>query len=1049
MFKKRNSARRARVLTFERLENRELLSVTPELASVVASAFESANPALIAPARLESTSCEPIQFALPDETDALELSNAVVVAARTLPQPEVRAYATGTRWIDFSWNAIADAAGYRIRYRQAGDPEATCIDLDSTTTSYKLENLTPGATYYVNMVALGDGVETLDSPAVKYKTITTKPLVALTQPKVRSYSVGTRQIDFAWNAINGAEGYRIRYRQAGAPEAICVEVDATTTGYNLANLTPGAVYCVNIVALGDGVETLDSAAVKYKTITTKAVAPLAQPEVRSYSVGTRQIDFTWNAINGAVGYRIRYRQSGDPEATCIEVDANATNYKLENLTPGAVYCVNIVALGDGVDAWDSAAVKYKTITTKPLAVLAQPTVSATATGTRWMEFSWNGIAGATGYRLVYCQSTSVNQKTTIELDPNTTSYRLENLEPGGTFYVNVASIGDGIGTKDSGTSKYATIKTKPLTALVQPNILNYAVDTRWIDFSWNAIAGASGYRIAYCPSTAINQMTTIVVGSNTTGYRIENLNPNGTYYVNVVAIGDGVETKDSGANKYSTIKTKPLVTLAQPVITSYQTTDASLTINWNAISDAANYAIFYKESSVQTATTVLVDPTSTRHTITGLVPGATYYLRLVALGDGVKTADSPSSAVSTITLSATPKAASPAILDATSTAFTISVDWEAVKNCARYEVVYNLVGSKLTKTVKVDAKKTSCVIEGVRPSESYEIKVRAIGKTGYANSDYCQTRTVTTLNYVPIDGAHGLSGDAINVASAISAIPAAYKKAAEKQGKIVQFDYAVGNGQKSANVYLPPGYTAQKRYDVVYLMHGYQQNANTIMGAAGASGDFKNALDHLISGGVIEPIIVVMPTFYGSSKLSGGPDGVFYDVAAFTRELAEDLIPQLEAKYSTYAESTDPEGLANSRAHRAYGGFSLGSVSTWDVLCDNIAYFGAFLPISADLVASHWNTSRPYAVPSTRKMVETLAASVRAQGFTKKDFLVYSFTGSSDYAYQSQTSMVNMMKGETDVFGGNLFYRVKSGGSHTIPYLQEYLYNAFKDLYRV
>ena len=82
MFKERNSARRARVLTFERLENRELLSVTPELASVVASAFESANPALIAPARLESTSCEPIQFALPDENDALELSNAVVVAAR-------------------------------------------------------------------------------------------------------------------------------------------------------------------------------------------------------------------------------------------------------------------------------------------------------------------------------------------------------------------------------------------------------------------------------------------------------------------------------------------------------------------------------------------------------------------------------------------------------------------------------------------------------------------------------------------------------------------------------------------------------------------------------------------------------------------------------------------------------------------------------------------------------------------------------------------------------------------------------------------------------
>ena len=34
-----------------------------------------------------------------------------------------------------------------------------------------------------------------------------------------------------------------------------------------------------------------------------------------------------------------------------------------------------------------------------------------------------------------------------------------------------------------------------------------------------------------------------------------------------------------------------------------------------------------------------------------------------------------------------------------------------------------------------------------------------IGKNGYANSDYCQTRTFTTLNYVPIDGAQGPGGE--------------------------------------------------------------------------------------------------------------------------------------------------------------------------------------------------------------------------------------------------------------------------------------------------
>lgn len=46
-------------------------------------------------------------------------------------------------------------------------------------------------------------------------------------------------------------------------------------------------------------------------------------------------------------------------------------------------------------------------------------------------------------------------------------------------------------------------------------------------------------------------------------------------------------------------------------------------------------------------------------------------------------------------------------------------------------------------------------------------------------------------------------------------------------------------------------------------------------------------------------------------------------------ELLNDLIPAVESRYSTYAEDTTPVGIAASRDHRGFGGFSMGSVNMW------------------------------------------------------------------------------------------------------------------------
>ena len=285
----------------------------------------------------------------------------------------------------------------------------------------------------------------------------------------------------------------------------------------------------------------------------------------------------------------------------------------------------------------------------------------------------------------------------------------------------------------------------------------------------------------------------------------------------------------------------------------------------------------------------------------------------------------------------------------------------------------------------------------------------------------------------------------IDLQREITPIPQEHKAPAKEQGEIVRFDYKVGDGEKYACVYLPYGYNSETRYEIFYVMHGGGDKVDKVLGAPGTSLEFKNALDHLISEKKIRPIIVVAPTFNDSARLAGAQNGMFGDVGVFPRELAENLMPKLEATYKTYAESTDEDGLVNSRSRRAFGGFSMGAVTTWNVLCEDLRYFRVLMPISGDA----WQIKPMGGKDAPEETVAALVDAVKKQGYGKDDFIVYAITGDRDIAFPNLDPMIRVMQKNDDVFGDNVYYRVKPGGFHTIPALQEYLYNAFQDLYRM
>lgn len=273
-------------------------------------------------------------------------------------------------------------------------------------------------------------------------------------------------------------------------------------------------------------------------------------------------------------------------------------------------------------------------------------------------------------------------------------------------------------------------------------------------------------------------------------------------------------------------------------------------------------------------------------------------------------------------------------------------------------------------------------------------------------------------------------------------VPDEYKMAIEEQGKIERLKYEAskangGTDTKYLNVYLPYRYDANNKYNVLYLLHGMSENENTIIGGPNDNKELKRIIDNMISRGEIDPLIIVTPTFYGGS---GGP-------GTFSEELLNEIIPLVENKYSTYAVTTDKEGLKASREHRAFGGFSMGSMTTWQVFMNCLDYIKYYVPLAGGAYLPAASQE------SAAETVEHLANVVKNAGYTSDDIYLFCANGTEDITMGGMKPQMEAMK-ESDIFiyssdtdKGNFYFMVADGGTHTWFWVNQYIYNILPDLF--
>ena len=317
--------------------------------------------------------------------------------------------------------------------------------------------------------------------------------------------------------------------------------------------------------------------------------------------------------------------------------------------------------------------------------------------------------------------------------------------------------------------------------------------------------------------------------------------------------------------------------------------------------------------------------------------------------------------------------------------------------------------------------------------------VSACGKT-----DNKEQSSVNNTSNISNTQSANLSG---TVPDELEYIPDGYENPATQQGTLNKLTYDTWESfsyeqksnkiTKEAWVYLPYGYTDEEEYNVFYLSHGGWSNETTLMGTDDNQKSFKNVIYNAIQDGNIKPLIIVLPTYNNTSE----NDSSDYSLAIqltnqFHNELVNDLIPAVESKYSTYAKDTTPQGLKESRDHRAFGGFSMGSVNTWNTFRYCLDYFRYFMPMSGS-----YTTDGEY-----------MADLVRQQGYSSQDFFIFAASGTDDFAYSAfkaqimamannSGGMFKLAKNESE---GNMSFLEREGYKHDAKATDEYTYNGLR-----
>ncbi len=264
------------------------------------------------------------------------------------------------------------------------------------------------------------------------------------------------------------------------------------------------------------------------------------PQGVKATVSADGVTISWNAVEGASGYRVFKKVNGSWNTVKTLNDGTTTSYNVVGLNAGETYTFTVQAfVTEGSETtWSQ---KSSDVTATP--TFGAPDVGNATVDGLGIKITWAKVNGATGYRIY--RRTVENQtlgswKTVNTLSNNNTFTYTDTSAVIGVEYAYTvqAYTGSGDTTK---WSTYDPLGMRGRVILATPTLGSATKVSSGATVSWSAVTGATGYRLYRWNGSAWKTVKT-VLGATTVSYTDTNSKAvaGAKYTVQAFHVYDGV-----------------------------------------------------------------------------------------------------------------------------------------------------------------------------------------------------------------------------------------------------------------------------------------------------------------------------------------------------------------------------------------------------------------------------------------------------------------------------------------------------------------------------